>query len=137
MFNETRLMGRLTADPEIHHTDSNRKVATFSIACDRDYKGQDGKGLTDFFKCVAWRAKADFAEKHLRKGQLILVLGRFEQRPWTDRDGNKRTSFELVVSDFYFTGERKEPSNRPSAPPPTDEQSDFTEMTGNDDDLPF
>lgn len=135
MFNETRVMGRLTSDPEIRYTQSNQKVASFTLACDREYKGRDGKEITDFFNCVAWRAKAEFAEKYLRKGRLMLIAGRFENRKWQDRDGNNRVSTELIVEDYYFTGE---PKREQQAPPQMEQgQSDFQEITGSDDDLPF
>lgn len=107
MYNKLTIMGRLTAEPEIRTTASGTRVASFAIACNRDYKDQNGQEITDYINCVAWRTKADFVEKYLQKGKLMLIEGRLELRKWEDRDGEKRITPELVVQEFYFTGEPK------------------------------
>lgn len=108
MLNNCTIMGRLTKDPEIHYTQAAEpaSVARFSLAVDRDYKKGNEK-ITDFFEIEAWRQRAEFAQKHLKKGQQIIAQGSFEQQRWTDKDGNKRTGYRLNVSNFYFADSKK------------------------------
>lgn len=130
MLNHIVIMGRLTRDPELRYTQSNTPVASFTLAVDRDYSPQGGERETDFIDCVAWRGTAEFADKYFFKGQMAVVSGRLQSRKWQDRDGNNRTSWEIVVSNLYF-GEKKE-SSRGSyqgdsygqpAPPPVQQYS--------------
>ncbi len=102
MLNDVVLMGRLTRDPELRRTNSGVAVASFSIACERDFKGQDGEKETDFFDITAWRNTAEFISKYFGKGRMIIVAGRLQQRSWTDKDGNKRHTVELVAENAYF-----------------------------------
>ena len=107
MLNQIVLMGRLTRDPELRYTQSQTPVATFRIAVDRDYSGRDGaERQTDFIDIVAWRQSAEFVSKYFNKGSMIIVVGRLQMRDWTDREGNKRTSAE-VVADRVMFGESK------------------------------
>lgn len=107
MLNTITVMGRLVADPELRRTGSGVAVASFRIACDRDYAPKEGgEKKTDFINCVAWRATGEFISKYFRKGSMIVVNGRLEMRDWTDKDGNKRTSAEINVGNAYF-GEAK------------------------------
>ena len=107
MLNQIVLMGRLTRDPELRYTQSQTPVATFRIAVDRDYTGRDGgEKQTDFIDIVAWRQSAEFVSKFFTKGSMVIVTGRLQMRDWTDRDGNKRTSAE-VVADRVMFGESK------------------------------
>jgi single-strand DNA-binding protein len=108
MLNKTILMGRLTKDPEIRYTQSAEPVpvARFGLAVDRDFVKGDKK--TDFFDIEAWRKKAEFAEKYLKKGQQIVVEGRSQQNNWTDDKGNNRTSYTVVAENIYFAGGKKE-----------------------------
>ncbi len=120
MLNHITLMGRLTRDPELRYTQSNTPVASFRIAVDRDFQPRDGgERQTDFIDCVAWRSTAEFVSKYFQKGSMAVVSGRLQMRDWTDRDGNKRTSAEVVVDTIYF-GESKrsrdESSGRSYAP---------------------
>lgn len=131
MLNQWQGMGRLTRDPELRITASGIAVASFSLAIDRDYKTQDGEKKTDFIPVIAWRAKADFARKYLKKGRLVCVTGRLEQQNWMDNDGNKRTSWQVVAENFYFAGSRK--SDEPD--PPAEPQ--FSELDDNGEALPF
>ena len=107
MLNQIVLMGRLTRDPELRYTQSQTPVASFRIAVDRDFPGRDGgEKQTDFIDIVAWRQQAEFASKYFTKGSMVIVTGRLQMRDWTDRDGNKRTSAEVVADRIMF-GESK------------------------------
>ena len=102
MLNHIVLMGRLTRDVELRTTQSGVSVASFTLACDRDFGGKDGEKETDFIDCVAWRSTADFAAKYFSKGRMAVVSGRLQIRPWTDKEGNKRYSTEVAVENMYF-----------------------------------
>ena len=107
MLNHIVIMGRLTRDPELRYTQSQTPVASFSLAVDRDFGGRDGgEKQTDFIDCVAWRQTAEFVNKYFTKGSMAVVSGRLQIRDWTDRDGGKRRSAEVVVDNMYF-GESK------------------------------
>ena len=106
MLNKIILMGRLTRDPELRQTQSGTKVASFALAVDRDFAGQDGKRETDFIDCVAWRGTGEFAAKYFTRGQMAAVEGRLQVRDWTDKDGNKRRQAEILCENVYF-GESK------------------------------
>ncbi len=105
MLNHIVLMGRLTRDPELRYTSSNVPVASFRIAVDRDF-GRGEERQTDFIDVVAWRQTGEFVSKYFTKGSMAVVSGRLQMRDWTDRDGNKRTSAEVVADNVYF-GESK------------------------------
>lgn len=131
MLNQWQGMGRLTRDPELRSTASGIAVASFSLAIDRDYKTQDGEKKTDFVPVIAWRAKADFARKYLKKGRLVCVTGRWEQQDWTDQNGNKRTSWQVNAENFYFADSRKSDEPTPLAEP------QFSELDDDGGELPF
>ena len=131
-------MGRLTKEPELRHTPQDIPVVSFSIAVDRGY-GDDKQ--VDFVNIVAWRHTAEFVSKWFAKGQLIAVSGRLQVRPYSDRDGNKRTATEVVAEEVFFA-ERKRDGNPPTAdavPPPLGKEgfSDWEELSGDDGQLPF
>jgi len=112
MLNHITLMGRLTRDPELRHTQSGLPVCSFSIACQCDYKDKStGEKQTDFFDIIAWRGAAEFVSRYLSKGRLAVVDGRLQLRDWTDRDGNKRRSAEIIANSVNF-GDSK-PQNQP------------------------
>ena len=102
MLNKIAIMGRLTRDPELRRTQSGLAVTSFSIACDRDFKSQSGEKETDFIDVVAWRTTAEFVTKYFTKGRMAVVIGRLQIRDWTDRDGGKRRSAEVVADSVYF-----------------------------------
>ena len=106
MLNKAILMGRLTRDPELRHTQSNMAVCSFSLAIDRGRKDQNGERQTDFIDCVAWRQTGEFVSKYFQKGSMAAVTGRLQIRDWQDKEGNKRRSAEVVVDNVYF-GESK------------------------------
>jgi len=100
-LNKVILVGRLTRDPEVRNTQSGLKVADFSIAVDRPYgKNESGEKKTDFFRCKAWRQRADFVEQYITKGRVVLVEGRIELNEYTDREGQKRTSTDISVDNI-------------------------------------
>lgn len=103
MLNNIVLMGRITRDPELRYSQTQRPVCNFTIACDRDV-GENKP--CDFIECVAWNATADFVKKYFRKGQMMLVTGRLQTRKWEGRDGDKHTAYEVVADRVYF-GEAK------------------------------
>ena len=107
MLNHIVIMGRLTRDPELRRTGSGIAVASFTVAVDRDFGGRDGgEKETDFIDCVAWRSTGEFVSKYFTKGSMIVVSGRLQIRSWTDKDGNKRRTAEVVADNCYF-GESK------------------------------
>lgn len=105
MLNHIVIMGRLTRDPELRYTQSQIPVASFRVAVDRDF-GRGEERQTDFIDCVAWRSTGEFVSKYFQKGSMAVVSGRLQMRDWTDKDGNKRTSAEVVADNVYF-GESK------------------------------
>ena len=108
MLNHIVVMGRLTKDPELRRTQNGTAVASFSLACDRDYKPEGGERETDFVDCVAWRGTAEFVQKYFSKGRMAVVAGRLQIRPWTDKDGNKRRSAEIVAENVYFGDSKRD-----------------------------
>ena len=100
------IMGRMTRDPELRRTNSGKPVASFTVAVDRDYAPDGQEKETDFIDCVVCNGTAEFVEKYFKKGSMIVVSGRLQLRDWTDKDGNKRRSAEIVGSNVYF-GEAK------------------------------
>ena len=109
MLNECTIMGRLTRDPELRRTGSGVAVASFTLAVDRDYSGKDGgEKETDFIDCVAWRQTGEFVSKYFKKGSMAVVSGRIQIRSWTDKDGNKRRSAEVVADNVYFGDSKRE-----------------------------
>lgn len=110
MLNDISIMGRLVRDPELRRTGSGIAVASFTVAVDRDF-AQDGKKETDFIDCVAWRQTGEFVSKYFRKGSMIVVKGRLQIRNWTDKEGNKRKTAEVVADNCYFGGTKGESEN--------------------------
>lgn len=147
MLNRAILMGRLTADPDLRQTPNGVSVATFSLAVSRNYN----KDQTDFINIVAWRQTADFVGKYFSKGQLVAVEGSIQTRSYTDKQGNKRTAFEVVADQVYFAESKN--ASRPAVPDfpiPTDidepakgtsfsigNMDDYEEIDTDDGDLPF
>ena len=109
MLNHIVIMGRLVRDPELRRTGSGVAVASFRVAVDRDFAPKDGgERKADFIDCVAWRQTGEFISKYFTKGRMIVVDGRLEMRDWTDKDGNKRTSAEVVVANAYFGDSKRD-----------------------------
>ena len=118
MLNHIVIMGRLTRDPELRYTQSQTPVASFTLAVDRDRTNDQGERATDFIDCIAWRQTGEFVNKYFRKGSMAVVAGRLTIRDWTDRDGNKRRSAEVVAENVYFgESKRKEEGTAPAPQP--------------------
>ena len=140
MLNHIVLMGRLTRDPELRRTGSGVAVASFTIACDRDFAPQGGEKETDFIDIVTWRSTAEFTQKYFAKGSMIVVSGRLQLRDWTDKDGNKRRSAEVVADNVYFGESKKQ-----TAPVPNSSEYDVPNyppypsypLAADDEPLPF
>lgn len=131
MLNHIVIMGRLTRDPELRYTQSQTPVASFTLAVDRDFSGKDsGEKQTDFIDCVAWRSTGEFVNKYFSKGKLAVIDGRLQLRDWTDRDGGKRRSAEVIAEHVYFADSKKDTAA--AAPTPQ-----FTEIENEEEDLPF
>ena len=114
MLNHIVIMGRLVRDPELRRTGSGIAVASFTVAVDRDFGGRDGgEKETDFIDCVAWRQTGEFVSKYFTKGRMIVVSGRLQIRSWTDKDGNKRRTAEVVADNCYF-GDSKQSGGQSS-----------------------
>ena len=141
MLNKVILMGRLTRDPEVRYTQSNKPVASFALAVDRAYKGADNERQTDFIECVAWSARADFVKKWFAKGMMAVVVGQLQTRRWEDKNGNKRVTVEVNVDEISF-GETKKSRAAAGSPPPEpypnapDDQFKLLD-DGDDSDVPF
>lgn len=154
MLNQIILMGRLTRDPEVRHTQSGFPVASFTLAVERDFAQKGAERQTDFIDIVAWRHTAEFVSKYFTKGQLVAVSGRLQIRDWTDNNGGKRRTAEVVADNVYFAEGRRDRAPQygyapnPS-PAPTYETpaypaysspvsgSGFAELDDDDGDLPF
>ena len=108
MLNHITIMGRLTRDPELRHTGSGIAVASFTVAVDRDRAPEGQERETDFIDCVAWRGAGEFVSKYFTKGSMFVVSGRLQIRGWTDKEGNKRRSAEVVADNCYFGEGKKE-----------------------------
>ena len=108
MLNKIIIMGRLTRDPELRRTQSGTAVTSFTLAVDRDFKSQSGEKETDFIDVVAWRNTAEFVSKYFAKGRMAVVEGRLQIRDWTDREGGKRRSAEVVADNVYFGDSKRD-----------------------------
>ena len=136
MLNHIVIMGRFVKDPELRRTPTGTAVASFTLAVDRDFADkQSGKKETDFIECVAWRQTGEFVDKYFSKGRMAIVSGRLQIRSWTDKDGNKRKTAEVVAENVYF-GDSKTESNDTSFDS-IPAQPDFTLLDGKDEGLPF
>ena len=151
MLNKIVLMGRLTRDPELRKTQSDTPVCSFSLAVDRDYK-RDGDKETDFIDVVAWRSTAEFVSRYFAKGRMAVVEGRLQIRDWTDKEGGKRRSAEVVADNVYFGDSKRDGGDNSGynpgyAPAPASHSaapsnfsasgSDFAEIGEDDGELPF
>ena len=147
MLNHIVIMGRLTRDPELRHTGSGVAVASFTVAVDRDFgKNENGEKETDFIDCVAWRQTGEFVSKYFTKGRMAVVSGRLQIRNWTDKEGNKRRTAEVIADNVYFgDSSKREAGAAPaapayggySAPASSSPASDFAVLDDGDATLPF
>ena len=155
MLNHIVIMGRLTRDPELRRTGSGVAVTSFTVAVDRDFGNREnGERETDFIDCVAWRQTGEFVSKYFTKGRMAVVSGRLQIRNWTDKEGNKRRTAEVVADNVYFGDSKREGETgyapaannygsygAPAAPaysaPASSPASDFTMLDDDDAQLPF
>ena len=154
MLNHIVLMGRLTRDPELRRTGSGIAVASFTLAVDRDFKSQNGEKECDFIDIVAWRSTGEFVSKYFTKGSMAVVSGRLQIRNWTDKEGGKRRSAEVVADNVYFGSSKRDSasggyseyggssfsapaSTGYSAPAAPAASSEFSMLEDDDSDLPF
>lgn len=157
MLNKIFIMGRLTRDPELRNTQTGTPVSRFTLAVDRDFKDKNtGERATDFINVVAWRSTAEFVARYFTKGRMIVAEGCLQMRDWTDKDGNKRTSAEVVADHVYFGDSKREDGDgrysgqggysggydgystpADGYPAQPDPDSEFAELTTDDGNLPF
>ena len=163
MLNKVTLMGRLTRDPELRYTPSSGvAVARYSLAVERSYAKQGEKKEADFFNIVVWNKPAEFASQYFKKGKMVVVAGRLQTNKWTDKDGQNRSTVEIIAEEQYFadskSGSGEEYDNQSSFPKNTnkpkvnndknintvetnendfDQESDFGMDSVDDKDLPF
>ena len=137
MLNKIFLMGRLTRDPELRRTQSGTAVASFSLAVDRDFKDKSGEKQTDFIECVAWKGTGEFVSKYFTKGRMAVVEGRLQMRDWTDKEGNKRRSAEVVCDNVYFGDSKKQDDSGFSGGEYAPRAQSYAELNDDDGYLPF
>ena len=156
MLNHIVIMGRLTRDPELRRTGSGVAVTSFTVAVDRDFGSREnGEKETDFIDCVAWRQTGEFVSKYFAKGRMAVVSGRLQIRNWTDKEGNKRRTAEIVADNVYFGDSKREGDSGNayggntygapaapgmgaySAPGASAPASDFAMLEDDDSQLPF
>ena len=142
MLNCVTLMGRLTADPEVRTTTTGKSVCTFSIAVDRSFARAGEQRQTDFINIVAWEGSAKFVSNYFAKGSMIAIQGSIQTRNYEDKNGNKRTAFEVIAKEISFCGGKNEnsPAPTPTAATPSPNinvTADDFEAIEDDDELPF
>lgn len=147
MLNQIAIQGRLVRDPELRRTNSGKAVTSFTLVCDRDFKNQQtGEKEVDFIECVAWGGTAEMVEKYFHKGQMAVATGRLQLRDWTDKNGQKRRTAEILVNSIYFCGSKESGTQASSGadngystpayqtPAPA---ANFAELEDDDAQLPF
>lgn len=146
MLNHIVIMGRLARDPELRHTQSGTPVASFTLAVDRDLKDKNtGERVTDWIDVVAWRGTGEFVSRYFTRGRMAVVEGRLQIRDWTDKEGNKRRSAEVVADNVYFGDSRRgaDGGDRPAVPAAPAEYGiptagdQFSDLADDDGDFPF
>ena len=139
MLNKIFLQGRLCADPILRRTQSGTAVASFSLAVDRDFKDKStGERTTDFIDVVAWRQTAEFVSRYFSKGRMAVVEGRLQIRDWTDKDGGKRRTAEVIADNVYFGDSKRDGDSGGyyTGSYQTGDQQ-FEELSDDDGELPF
>ena len=144
MINTVVLMGRLTYDPELRTTPNGVSVIQFQVACDRNFQRSGEERKADFIDVTAWRQTAEFVSRYFRKGSMIAVEGSIQTDNYTDRDGNKRKTVQVVANNVSFCGSKAESNtasnpvyNQPAPSYASADNSDFEEIIDDEDDLPF
>lgn len=143
MLNRILIAGRMGKDPELRRTQTGTAVASFPIACDRDFKDkQTGEKATDWVDIVVWRSTAEYVTRYGAKGRTVVVDGRLQMRDWTDKEGNKRRTAEVVAESIYFVDGRRDENTPASSPVPAaygvpDTSDGFSELSDDDGEIPF
>ena len=150
MLNHSTIMGRFVRDPELRRTGTGIAVASFTLAVDRDFKASSGgEKEVDFIDCVAWRQAGEFVSKYFTRGRMAVVSGKLQIRSWTDKDGNKRRTAEVVADNVYFADSKTENTSSgtqqaapasygtPTYSAPNYPASDFAMLEDDDAQLPF
>lgn len=147
-FNKVILIGNFVADPELKQTPTGIPVCRFRLAVQRRYV-KDQEQTADFIDVVAWRQTAKFVSDYFKKGRPILVCGQLQSRNWTDKDGGKRSSIEVIADEVSFVESKgnSQTSDAPSQYTPANNygtpayssvpDTNFEEITAPDDGLPF
>jgi single-strand DNA-binding protein len=138
MLNRITVQGRLTKDPELRRTGNGTPVCSFTIACERDFRDNDGNKATDFIDIVAWRGVAEFVSRYFTKGRMVAIDGRMQIRPWQDKDGNKRQNVEVLADHAYFCDSQRDGATPHPSPAVTPSpQGEGFEEVEDDGELPF
>ena len=143
MINRVILVGRITKDPEIRYLQNGTATVSFTIACDRQYVAQNGERGADFINCVAFGRSAEFAEKYLKQGTKIVATGRIQTGSYTNKDGNKVYTTDVVIEDQEFAESKGNSTESDSTPSgrtnPANASADgfMSIPEGIEDDLPF
>ena len=152
MLNRIIVQGRIVKKPEMRVTQSGKSVASFTLAVERDYAAQGQERETDFLDVNAWNQTAEFVGKYLDKGSMAVVDGKLQIRNWTDKEGNKRRSAEVVADNVYFGDSKRDGAapggfdqtpSYPQAPAyqapanPAPSASGFSMLEDDDSELPF
>jgi single-strand DNA-binding protein len=147
-FNKVILIGNLTADPELKQTAQGTSVCSFTLAINRRFgrNTDQGQPTADFISVVAWRERAEFVAKYFKKGRPLLVCGQLQSRSWTDTQGAKRYSTEVLADEAYFVDSNGQGGNGFAGPDSFESapqfasapaaEAQFEDMTS-EDDLPF
>ncbi len=139
MINNVVLMGRICTDVDLRTTPNGKSVATFRLAVERSFAKQGEERKSDFITIVVWGSTADFVSKYFSKGSMIAIQGKIQTRSFEDKEGNKRTAFEVVAREVSFCGGKNEggSSGQSDSTPAYAPAPNGFEEIGNDDDLPF
>ncbi|MBR2140342.1 MAG: single-stranded DNA-binding protein [Phascolarctobacterium sp.] len=143
-MNKIVLLGRLVRDPEVRYTQNGKVVATFTLAVDRPFAGEDGKREADFIGCVIWGKPAELLGNSVGKGQRLLIDGRIQNRSYEAKDGSKRYVTEVICNGFEYIekkGENGSTGAGDGKAAPADEKADFEAGFGSpvpfDEEIPF
>jgi single-strand DNA-binding protein len=134
MLNHVVEQGRICNDIELRRTNSGTAVASFTLAVERDFS-KDKE--TDFFDIVCWKNTAEFVSKYFSKGRMAVVSGRLQTRSWTDKEGHKRKTVEIVADNVYFGDSKKDAGDKFTAAGNGEPLQDYAVVDGDDGDLPF
>ena len=131
-LNKVMIIGNLGRDPEMRYTPSGRPVTTFSVAVSRSWKSSNGehRSETEWFKIVAWGKLAEICKEYLNKGQQVYIEGRLKTREWEDKEGQQRTTVELIANEMTMLGEKRDKSQNDDnsakdAPPDIVDEDEF------------